>query len=185
VFLLVKKLLVVLGSGGHTAEMISLFDGVIRTCADVYMPRIYVSADMDILSEAKVKQLYEKAGVDASEDIFVRVPRSRNVGQSWLSSVFTTLYSFVFCLRITWKYFPTLILCNGPGTCVPVVYSALLLRYVFSLSCPKIVFVESFARVKTLSLSGKLLYPVADLFIVQWKQLAAKYPRAKFADKLV
>ena len=32
------------------------------------------------------------------------------------------------------------------------------------------IFVESFARVNTLSLTGKLLLPIANRFIVQWKE---------------
>ena len=42
----------------------------------------------------------------------------------------------------------------------------------------KIIYVESFARVKKPSLTGKLLYPFADLFIVQWEDMLEKYPKA-------
>jgi beta-1,4-N-acetylglucosaminyltransferase len=45
-----------------------------------------------------------------------------------------------------------------------------------------IVFVESFARVNDLSLSGKLLYYIADMFIVQWPGLAVKYPGTRYLD---
>ena len=33
------------------------------------------------------------------------------------------------------------------------------------------IFIESWARVKTLSLSGQILKPLVDRFIVQWPQL--------------
>lgn len=42
----------------------------------------------------------------------------------------------------------------------------------------KIIYIESFARVKKPSLTGKLLYPFADLFIVQWEDMLEKYPKA-------
>ncbi len=50
----------------------------------------------------------------------------------------------------------------------------------------RIVFVESIARVTTLSLSGKILYKarLADGFFVQWPKLAAAYPRADFVGRL-
>ena len=50
----------------------------------------------------------------------------------------------------------------------------------------RIVYVESIARVSSLSLSGSILYRgrVADGFFVQWPGLAAKYPRAKFSGRL-
>jgi UDP-N-acetylglucosamine:LPS N-acetylglucosamine transferase len=38
------------------------------------------------------------------------------------------------------------------------------------------VFVESLCRVKTLSLTGRILYPWADLFAVHWPDLRTKYP---------
>lgn len=50
----------------------------------------------------------------------------------------------------------------------------------------KIIYVESIARTRKLSLSGKILYHtrLADLLLVQWKELADKLPRAKFAGRL-
>lgn len=47
------------------------------------------------------------------------------------------------------------------------------------------IYVESFARVKSLSLSGRILYPVVDRFLVQWPLLKEKYSRAEFKGVLV
>ena len=44
----------------------------------------------------------------------------------------------------------------------------------------KIIYIESFARVNNKSLTGKLIYPFADLFIVQWKSMLKYYPKAKY-----
>ena len=44
----------------------------------------------------------------------------------------------------------------------------------------KVVYVESFARVKDASLTGKLVYPFADLFLVQWESMLEVYPKAKY-----
>lgn len=44
----------------------------------------------------------------------------------------------------------------------------------------KIIYIESFARVDSKSLTGKLLYKIADLFIVQWEDMLELYPNAKF-----
>lgn len=48
------------------------------------------------------------------------------------------------------------------------------------LSGSKIVYIESFARVKDGSLTGRLIYPFADQFLVQWKPLLKIYPKAKY-----
>lgn len=42
----------------------------------------------------------------------------------------------------------------------------------------KIIYVESFARCETLSLTGKLMKNVADMFIVQWDTVLKCFPNA-------
>lgn len=44
----------------------------------------------------------------------------------------------------------------------------------------KIIYIESFARICEPSLTGRLCYFFADLFLVQWKELMTKYPKAKY-----
>lgn len=44
----------------------------------------------------------------------------------------------------------------------------------------KVIYLESFARVNDRSLTGKLVYPFADLFLVQWESLLEVYPKAKY-----
>ncbi len=44
----------------------------------------------------------------------------------------------------------------------------------------KVIYIESFARVNNGSLTGKLVYPIADLFLVQWEPLLKVYKKAKY-----
>ena len=44
----------------------------------------------------------------------------------------------------------------------------------------KVIYIESYARVNDLSLTGKKMYGIADLFLVQWPQLAEKYEKAEY-----
>ncbi|NXT97864.1 ALG14 transferase, partial [Buphagus erythrorhynchus] len=113
-----------------------------------------------------------------------RIPRSREVRQSWISSVLTTLHSILYSLPLTYKRQPDLILCNGPGTCVPVCLSAFLLG-LLRIKRTIIVYVESICRVETLSLSGKILYYFSDYFIVQWPDLKKKYPKSVYLGRIV
>ncbi|XP_061489718.1 UDP-N-acetylglucosamine transferase subunit ALG14 homolog isoform X2 [Rhineura floridana] len=78
----------------------------------------------------------------------------------------------------------SLVLCNGPGTCVPICVSALLLR-MLGLKSVIIVYVESICRVENLSLSGKILYRFSDYFIVQWPALKEKYPKSLYLGRIV
>lgn len=59
---------------------------------------------------------------------FITLPRARSVGQSYLSSIPTTLYSFLFSLDLIYTTAPNLLLMNGPGTCIPLCISVLILR---------------------------------------------------------
>ncbi|KAF3657019.1 hypothetical protein FXO37_15155 [Capsicum annuum] len=73
------------------------------------------------------------------------------------------------------------ILCNGPGTCIPLCVIAFLFK-ILGIRWSSIFYVESIARVRKLSLSGLLLYKLhmADQLFVQWPQLKEKYPRAHY-----
>lgn len=44
-----------------------------------------------------------------------------------------------------------------------------------------IIYIESFARVDEASLTGKLMYPLADLFLVQWEDMLKVFPKAIYA----
>lgn len=158
------KTIIVLGSGGHTAEMMLMVKNL-RT--EVYSPRLYVVANTDKMSKEKVKE-FEKSSSD--HQVF-EITRSREVLQSFLTSVFTTILAFFNCFPLLWNEKPDLVLCNGPGTCIPVCFAAYILRLFKWIPQCKIVYVESFCRVKTLSLSGKILKHFVDMFVVQWEDL--------------
>lgn len=76
------------------------------------------------------------------------------------------------------------VLCNGPGTCVPLCVAGLLLG-ILGMKKVLIVYVESICRVQTLSLTGKILYPISDYFFVQWSSLRDKYPKSIFLGRIV
>lgn len=120
------------------------------------------------------------------EDQFVVevVPRTREVGQSWLSSACTSVWALVFSVLVIGRHRPSLILINGPGTCVPICFAALLFR-ILGLCLNRVVFIESLCRVESLSLSGRILYRLADDFFVQWPKLNKNYPRSRYVGRLV
>ncbi|CAI5721970.1 unnamed protein product [Peronospora destructor] len=166
------RVMAVLGSGGHTTELLKLIKRLNR---EVYTPFTFVVAETDKTSQIKTELDWKPTEID----LFATIPRSREVGQTWSTSVWTTLQSFKSCLCLVYNRRPQLVLCNGPGTCVPICAAVLLFRVFGVHTDSKIVFCESFARVQHLSLTGKLLYYVADEFVVQWPQLQMKYTRTK------
>ncbi|KAM7246280.1 hypothetical protein CapIbe_002578 [Capra ibex] len=179
------SLLVVAGSGGHTTEILRLLENL----SNAYSPRHYIVADTDEMSTHKINS-FEQIRADRNpsatfpEYYVHRVPRSREVQQSWLSSVLTTLYSMCLSFPLTYRVKPDLVLCNGPGTCVPICISALLLG-ILGIKKVIIVYVESICRVEHLSLSGKILFHLSDYFIVQWPTLKEKYPKSVYLGRIV
>ncbi|XP_072500171.1 UDP-N-acetylglucosamine transferase subunit ALG14 [Notamacropus eugenii] len=176
------RVLVVAGSGGHTTEILRLLGSLSKD----YNPRHYVLADTDKMSAVKIRLFEEKRAERDSESLYTthRIPRSREVQQSWSSSVFTTLYAVCYSLPLTFRLKPDLVLCNGPGTCIPICASALLLG-ILGIKKVIIVYVESICRVETLSLSGKILYHFSDYFFVQWPALKGKYPKSVYLGRIV
>ena len=87
------------------------------------------------------------------------------------------IQSFFTIRRILAKEKPTHIISFGAMCTVPVCIIGKLMNI-------QVIYVESYTRLKDLSLSGKIIYPFADLFVVQWKQLASKYPKAVYGGAL-
>ena len=144
--------------------------------------RMYVIAQSDISSHSKVEE-FEKEVTTGTFSISY-IPRSRHVHQSWLTTPFTTLYSTFKAISLILKTNPQVLICNGPGTCIPLCLVAKLFT-ILGISSTKILFIESFARVKDLSLTGKILYRLADRVVVQWEELCEKYPNASYLGQLM
>jgi len=109
------------------------------------------------------------------------------VGQSFVTSTWSTLRALVAAVGILARARPAVLLCNGPGTCLPLAVAARLARALPLLPPCAVIYVESVARVQKLSLTGALLYRlrVADAFFVQWEALVARHPRARCLGRLM
>ncbi|XP_011498314.1 PREDICTED: UDP-N-acetylglucosamine transferase subunit ALG14 homolog [Ceratosolen solmsi marchali] len=168
-----SKTLIVLGSGGHTTEILRI---VRHLNKKLYFPRVYVQAQTDDISLMKVKQIEE----NINDYKIIQISRSREVNQSYFTSIWTTIHAIFQSFPLIWKEKPDLLLCNGPGTCIPPCLVVFFFNSLFLLNT-KIIFVESFCRVETFSLSGKILYYIANHTIVQWPLLGGdNYPRSIF-----
>ncbi|KAF2635932.1 oligosaccharide biosynthesis protein Alg14 like protein [Massarina eburnea CBS 473.64] len=224
---LATRILVVLGSGGHTHEMLYLLRDL---DTKTYTHRSYIVSSGDAFSaqravefeamfEARAKadkksraekrisvgeQRGEK-GATSNEDRMpcvgpdhynvATLPRARQIHQPLYTTPITSLHTLYHAFSPILSAppllpnqppqtpheaaacdLPDLIITNGPATAVIVILASLVLKF-FNIrgaqsrrKC-RMVYVESFARVKSLSLSGKLLVRVVDRFLVQWEEL--------------
>ena len=188
------KLLVVIGSGGHTAEMVHILRSFLsdekktkkRDFSNLFPKREYIFAVSDKTSVAKIERFEREEVQGAGEYENHFVPRAREVGQSYFTSVFTTLLAFWHSWRVYRKTKPDAILTNGPGTCVPVILACFLGKVFGYNSACKVMYVESVARTRRMSLSGRLCYGLrlADVVFVMWPELKEKYPRSRYCGRI-
>lgn len=91
------------------------------------------------------------------------------------SHLLTYLFKFAFnvvksfCLFL--KIRPAVVVTTGTHTAVPMCYIAKLFR-------KKVIFIETFANSNAPTESGKMVYPIADVFVVQWESMLEHYPKA-------
>lgn len=90
-------------------------------------------------------------------------------------NLFTYFFKFIYnifkSLVLYIKIRPKTIVTTGTHTAVPMCY-------IGKLFGSKIIFIETFANSKTKTLSGKIVYPISDVFIVQWESMLKLYPKA-------
>ncbi|KAK9865197.1 hypothetical protein WJX84_009341 [Apatococcus fuscideae] len=126
-----SRTLIVLGSGGHTAEMLTLVKGLDGAR---YYPRCYVAAATDRLGLQKAQQAEADNDRSKASFEFKTIPRSREVGQSYFTSVWTTLVAILAAMAAVFQFNPELVLVNGPGTCIPICLAAIVLRAAAAIS---------------------------------------------------
>lgn len=77
----------------------------------------------------------------------------------------------ILAWRVLHKEKPDLIISSGAAVAVPFFY----LGKIFGAKC---IYIEVFDRIDHSTLSGKMVYPIADKFIVQWDEMKKIYPKA-------
>ena len=75
---------------------------------------------------------------------------------------------------------PAVLISTGAEIAIPFFYLA---KCLFG---SKLIYIESCAQVSNPSLTGRIVYPITDLFLVQWPQLLHKYGgKARYAGNLI
>jgi UDP-N-acetylglucosamine:LPS N-acetylglucosamine transferase len=157
------KLLIVLGEGGHTQQMLNLVD----LLGDAHEYHYVISRE-DNLSANQIRR----------PGPIYRVTRPRGKRTGAISAAFRTILTAVQSLGILLRVQPAAVVSAGPAIGVSISMMGKLLG-------ADIIFIESSSRIKRLSLSGRIMYRWADLFFVQWPYLKQEWPQAVYAGRLV
>jgi hypothetical protein len=77
----------------------------------------------------------------------------------------------VLAFRVLRKERPDVIISSGAAVAVPFFY----LGKVFGAKC---IYIEVYDRIDKPTVSGKIVYPISDKFIVQWEEMKKVYPNS-------
>ncbi len=158
-----KKIGVITGSGGHLTEALSVMEAF--KGHDVFL----VVHSFPSLREIELKEV-------------TRIYRLKILlGYSSLFAVFLTAFVNLFqFIQIFWKEKPSILFSTGAEIAVPAFYIGKILFRT------QLIYLETLTRVEALSYAAKVLYPIVDLFLVQWSELLKKAgPKAVYGGRLI
>lgn len=82
------------------------------------------------------------------------------------------------CIRIVFRERPDVVISTGAA-------AGCMLCFMGKIFCAKVVWIDSITNVKRISLSGRMVRYVANLFLVQWPELAQKRQNVEYVGEVV
>lgn len=147
-----KKVLFISSTGGHLNELLQLKD-------------LFNKYDSYIVTE---KTESNKVLKDKYNNVsYLLYGTRKNILKYFIIFTINIIKSLILYIKIK----PKVIVTTGTHTAVPMCY-------IGKIFGSKIIWIETFANSKTKTLSGKFVYPIANVFIVQWESMLELYPKA-------
>lgn len=150
-----KKVLFISSCGGHLTELMQLKPMFDKYDFRIITEAIDTSYYLNDLYKGKVNYL-----IYGTKDHMLTYPFKL------VANCFKSLYYFI-------KFRPNYIVTTGVHTAGPMC----LIGKIFG---SKIIYIETFANMTKKTATGRLLYLVADLFIVQHESMLKLYPKAVY-----
>lgn len=149
--------------GGHLDEMLSIMEAFDEHNTFFITTKAPTTEGLS----KKYKVYYARRQYDTSQ-----------IWAIYLREFFLMFQLFIVSFIILLNEQPKVIISTGGGCTIP-------LCYLGKLFGKKIVFIESMARVNSPSLTGRIIYPIADLFLVQWRSMLKFHRNAKYWGKVI
>lgn len=148
---MIKKICFAASSGGHLEEIARLSE--IRDAYDCFL----FTEDVDFAELRFCQRVYRVRQINRSE--------------KWFCIHFAKIV--LDSIKVLRKEKPDCIISTGALATVPICVIGKMKRR-------KIIYIESFARIDKVSMTGRLMRHVADLYIVQWEELLKELPEAVY-----
>lgn len=144
------KVLFISSTGGHLSEMMQL-----KTLFSKY--------DYHIITEKTKSNMKLKDKYKGRVNFLVYGTKDH-----MLTYPFKLLYNAIKSIFLYFRIHPDYIITTGAHTAGPMCY-------IGKLFGSKIIYIETFANIRSKTITGKLVHPIADLFIVQWSEMQNLY----------
>lgn len=150
-----KKVMFISSTGGHLSELMQL-------------KSIFHNYDYQIITEKTKSNMSLKGRYKSRIKFLIFGTKDHIITYPFrlLGNCFKSLY-FYFLFQ------PDVIVTTGAHTAGPMC----CIGKIFG---SKIIYVESFANINTKTITGRLIYHFADLFLVQWEEMKTLYPNAVY-----
>ena len=149
-----KKVLFISSTGGHLTELLCLKE-------------MFKDYDYHLITEKTDANLWLKDTYGPDRVDYLVYGTKSHLFSYLFKFAYNCIRSFILFCRIR----PDVIITTGTHTAVPMCRIAHLFRR-------KIIWIETFANSRTPTAAGKMIYPIADLFVVQWESMLEIYPKA-------
>lgn len=150
-----KKVIFISSTGGHLSELLQL-------------EPLFNEVDYRIITEKTKSNLSLKDKYPHRVSLLIYGTKKQ-----FFSYIFKFIANTFKSLRIFLKFKPDYIITTGAHTAVPMAYIAKLFG-------KKIIYIETMANISSKTLTGRMIYPIANLFVVQWESMLELYPKAVY-----
>jgi len=156
------KIGIISSTGGHLTEALSAFESF--EGHDCFL----VIQDFPSVKGIQLDEI--------SRIYHLRIFLNYSIWTGVLLSLFVNLFQLI---SIFWKEKPDLLFSTGAEVAIPAFFIG---KYLFGT---KLILLESLARIRDLSSTGKVLYRISNLYLVQWPELLKKAgPKAVYQGRL-
>lgn len=147
--MVMKKICFVASSGGHFEQLMML-----KPLMDKYESFIITEKTQYSTANNIIKQYYLS-----------------QINRREFTFIFKMIANIIKSLNIFLKERPDIVISTGVLATIPMCIIAKMFG-------KKLIYIESFAKINSPTLTGKLLYKYADQFYIQWEELRKFYPNA-------
>jgi len=100
------------------------------------------------------------------------------VGECNRQHPFRVLRTMCRCLIAIFKEKPDVVISTGAA-------SGCMSSFIAKVLGAKVIWIDSITNVEHLSLSGRMVRPIADLFLVQWPEMVKRYKNVEYVGTVI